>query len=270
MLFYILLALGAALTALVFVLAPSLSLWWAIPIALGMIVLLNGLYLLAVWIYCKSIDMDREYDTIDPVAHRWTMTFIRWLLAVCRVKIRTVNLDIVPREGEFLLVGNHRSAFDPLTTFVAMKDWPLAFISKPENIYKLFLGPAPYKCCFLPIDRENPRNAIKTVKRASKLITDDVASVAVYPEGTRNYGKGLLPFHNAMFKIAQKANVPVVVMTVKGTFEIQKNFPLHKSVVNMDVVGVIPVETVKSFKTNELGDMAAEMMTKRLKELEGV
>ena len=38
----------------------------------------------------------------------------------------------------------------------------------------------------------------------------------------------------------------------------------------MDVVGVIPVETVKSFKTNELGDMAAEMMTKRLKELEGV
>ena len=73
-----------------------------------------------------------------------------------------------------------------------------------------------------------------------------------------------------MFKIAQKANVPVVVMAVKGTFEIQKNFPLHKSVVNMDVVGVIPVETVKSLKTNELGDMAAEMMTKRLKELEGV
>ena len=85
MLFYILLALGAALTALVFVLAPSLSLWWAIPIALGMIVLLNGLYLLAVWIYCKSIDMDREYDTIDPVAHRWTMTFIRWLLAAAAI-----------------------------------------------------------------------------------------------------------------------------------------------------------------------------------------
>jgi hypothetical protein len=38
----------------------------------------------------------------------------------------------------------------------------------------------------------------------------------------------------------------------------------------MDVVGVIPVETVKELKTNELGDMAAEMMTKRLKELEGV
>ena len=70
-----------------------------------------------------------------------------------------------------------------------------------------------------------------------------------------------------MFKIAQKANVPVVVMTVKGTYQIQKNFPLHKSIVNMDILDVIPAETVKSLKTNELGDMAAELMNKNLNEV---
>ena len=123
--------LGIVLTALVFVLAPGLSLWWTLPIAVGLLLICNLLYVLAVYIYCKSIDMSREYDTIDPGAHRWMMGFIHWLLALCRVKIRTVNMDIVPREGEFLLVGNHRSAFDPLTTLAAMQDWPLAFISKP-------------------------------------------------------------------------------------------------------------------------------------------
>lgn len=266
MLFYILLALGAALTALVFVLAPSLSLWWAIPIALGMIVLLNGLYLLAVWIYCKSIDMDREYDTIDPVAHRWTMTFIRWLLAVCRVKIRTVNLDIVPREGEFLLVGNHRSAFDPLTTFVAMKDWPLAFISKPENIYKLFLGPAPYKCCFLPIDRENPRNALKTINAAAARMKAHACSYGIYPEGTRTRTGKLLEFKPGAFKAAQKAHVPVVVVAAEGGEQVLKRAPLRSTTVTLTFLAVIDADTVKAKHTHELADEVKAMLQEHLGE----
>jgi 1-acyl-sn-glycerol-3-phosphate acyltransferase len=213
--------------------------------------------------------MKKEYHT-DSRYYRFLLNSSTGIATkLIRIKLRITGLDQLP-EGRFLMVGNHRSKFDPILSWHIFAKENLSFISKPENFKVPIYGRIIHRCCFMPIDRDNPRNAIKTVKRASKLITDDVASVAVYPEGTRNYGKGLLPFHNAMFKIAQKANVPVVVMTVKGTFEIQKNFPLHKSVVNMDVVGVIPVETVKSFKTNELGDMAAEMMTKRLKELEGV
>ena len=41
MLFYLLSGLGIVLTALLFLLAPGLSLWWAVPIALGMILLCN-------------------------------------------------------------------------------------------------------------------------------------------------------------------------------------------------------------------------------------
>ena len=162
---------------------------------------------------------------------------------------------------------NHRSKFDPILSWHIFAKENLSFISKPENFKVPIYGRLIHRCCFLPIDRENPRNAIKTVKQAVRLIDEDIASVAVYPEGTRNYGEELLPFHNAMFKIAQKANVPVVVMTVKGTYQIQKNFPLHKSIVNMDILDVIPAETVKSLKTNELGDMAAELMNKNLNEV---
>lgn len=266
MLFYILSGLGVVLTAVLYLLAPGLSLWWAIPIAAGLILLCNGLYVLVVYIYCKRIDMDREYDTIDPGAHRWMMTFLRWLLAVCRVKIRTVNMDIVPREGEFLLVGNHRSAFDPLTTLVAMEEWPLAFISKPENIYKLFLGPAPYKCCFLPIDRENPRNAIKTINTAAARMKAHACSYGIYPEGTRTRDGRLGEFKPGSFKAAQKARVPVVVVAAQGSEAVLKRFPWRSTTVTLSFLAVIDADTVKATKTHELAEQVRGMLLEKLGE----
>ena len=254
MIFYILCALGVVLTALLFVLVPAISLWWAIPIAVGMILLLNALYVLVIYIYCKRIDMSREYDTIDPGAHRWMMGFIRWLLTICRVKIRTVNMDIVPREGEFLLVGNHRSAFDPLTTIVAMADWPLAFISKPENIYKLFLGGAAYRCCFLPIDRENARNALKTINEAAERMKNHVCCYGIYPEGTRTRDGDTHEFHHGSFKAAQKANVPVVVMATEGSETALKGMFLCPRTVKLTILETIDAETVKAHKTAWLAE----------------
>ena len=266
MLFYLLSGLGIVLTALLFLLAPGLSLWWAVPIALGMILLCNLVYVLVVLVYCKRIPMDREYDTIDPGTRRWMTLFFRWLLAVCRVKIRTVNMDIVPREGEFLLVGNHRSAFDPLTTIVAMKDWPLAFISKPENIYKLFLGPAPYKCCFLPIDRENPRNALKTINAAAARMKAHACSYGIYPEGTRTRDGKLLEFKPGAFKAAQKAHVPVVVVAAEGGELVMKRMPFRSTTVTLTYLAVIDADTVKATHTHELADIVKGMLAQHLGE----
>ena len=267
MLFYLLSGLGIVLTALLFLLAPGLSLWWAVPIALGMILLCNLVYVLVVLVYCKRIPMDREYDTIDPGTRRWMTLFFRWLLAVCRVKIRTVNMDIVPREGEFLLVGNHRSAFDPLCTYLAMLDWPLAFISKPENIYNLPLGSAPYRCCFLPIDRENPRNAIKTINAAAARMKAHACSYGIYPEGTRTRTGKLLEFKPGAFKTAQKAHVPVVVVAAEGGEQVLKRAPFRSTTVTLTYLAVIDADTVKATHTHELAEQVRNMLLEHRGEL---
>ncbi len=72
-------------------------------------------------------------------------------------------------------------------------------------------------CCFLPIDRENPRKAIPTINRAAKLLKEQEVSVGIYPEGTRGKDCRLLPFHNGVFKIAQKAEAPIAVLSITGT-----------------------------------------------------
>ena len=120
------------------------------------------------------------------------------------------------------------------------------------------------KCCFIPIDRENPRNALKALRKASELIKNDVVSMGIYPEGTRSKECKLLEFHDGVFKIAQMAKVPVVVMTIKNTENIYKRKFLGKIVIDIDVLDVIDAKTVEEKTTHELSLIARKSMENNL------
>ena len=225
-------------------------------------------YIFTIIISALLVNMKKEYPQ-ESKFYRFLLNSATFFATkLIRIKLHVTGMEKVPG-GRFLLVSNHRSKFDPILSWLVFGDCQLAFISKPENFKIPVFGRLIHRLCFMAIDRENPRNAVKTINRAVDLINRDVATIGVYPEGTRNYGDGLLPFHNAMFKIAQKANVPVVIITVKGTYEIQKNYPLHRSHVYIDVLDVIDAETVKKTKTAILGEKVREIMLNKLENRAG-
>ena len=117
----------------------------------------------------------------------------------------------------------------------------------------------------MDIDRERAMGAIITVNHAADLLRADEVSIGMYPEGTRNYGEGLLKFHNGMFLIAQKAEVPVVIMSTYGTDMIKNNFPFRRSHVYLDIIDVIPAEQVTGMRSNEIGDRAYSAILENLK-----
>ncbi len=220
-------------------------------------------YIFTIIISALLVNMKKEYPQ-ESKFYRFLLNSATFFATkLIRIKLHVTGMEKVPG-GRFLLVSNHRSKFDPILSWLVFGDCQLAFISKPENFKVPVFGRLIHRLCFMAIDRDNPRNAVKTINRAVDLLNRDVATIGVYPEGTRNYGDGLLPFHNAMFKIAQKANVPVVIITVKGTYEIQKNYPLHRSHVYIDVLDVIDAETVKKTKTAVLGEKVREIMLNKL------
>ena len=225
-------------------------------------------YIFTIIISALLVNMKKEYPQ-ESKFYRFLLNSATFFATkLIRIKLHVTGMEKVPG-GRFLLVSNHRSKFDPILSWLVFGDCQLAFISKPENFKIPVFGRLIHRLCFMAIDRENPRNAVKTINRAVDLMNRDVATIGVYPEGTRNYGDGLLPFHNAMFKIAQKANVPVVIITVKGTYEIQKNYPLHRSHVYIDVLDVIDAETVKKTKTAILGEKVREIMLNKLENRAG-
>lgn len=181
------------------------------------------------------------------------------LLACCRVRLHVTGTEKVP-DGSFLLVQNHRSAFDPVVTGWVLRRRQLAFVSKPENLRLPAVGAVLRKAGTLAVDRENDREALRTILTAADLLRRNVTSIAVYPEGTRNRGEGLLPFRNGAFKIAQKARVPIVITSVRGTDEIFRRFPWRHTDVFLEIRTVMDAETVKNMKTAEIGSAVREVL----------
>ena len=188
-----------------------------------------------------------------------------------RLRLHITGKNLLPNDRRILYVGNHVSNFDPIITLRVFPKAKLAYISKASNFNIPWFGRFIRKCCFMDIDRENPRNAIVTINRAAELLKQQEVSIGVYPEGTRSKTAELLPFHNGVFKIAQKANVDIAVISLVGTEKIHTNFPWRKTDIYVDVLEIIPAEQIKGVKTEVIGKrveaLLRENKRKRVQEL---
>lgn len=225
--------------------------------ALG-IVILHALLLCVLALFAKN----KDYDKANRLYRGVLCYFMRVAMLASRVKIKTAGREKLDKiDGKFLLVGNHRSNYDPFITVLGLKLKDAAFISKPENFKIPLFGKIARKCMYTDIDRENAKNALKTINRTAALIKKGEISYCVYPEGTRNRGEELLPFHDGVFKIAQKAGAPIVVVSLRGTDLIHKNAPRKRTTVYLDVLDVISAEEVKNLSSHEIGDKVKKEIT---------
>lgn len=233
---------------------------WIIPAALGCTAALLIAYFLILYVISLFISFEKPQNTNNRFFRAVTNFSVGIILKLCRVKIRLLGAEKIPT-GRWLLVSNHRSAFDPMIAMWALRRHDMAFITKPENLKIPIAGKFIHKCCHLPIDRQNNRSALKTILRAAELIKNGVVSMAIYPEGTRNHGPGLLPFRNGALQIAQRAGVPVVVTVLHNTDAITKRMPWRSTTVTLEVCCIIDAETVKAEKSPELGEEIRKLIS---------
>ena len=111
------------------------------------------------------------------------------------------------------------------------------------------------------VNRENDREALKTILKCIDIIKKDKASIAVFPEGGINDDRKFHHLRPGVFKIAQKANVPIVVCTLKGTLNVIPNLPkLKRSDVELNLLEVIPAEELKGVTTVEIAQRVYRLM----------
>lgn len=242
--------------------------WWLVPILfLGFIlsfIILQFLMLLVMIFFTNR--QKKPKATL----------FFRFLLKNClavivklaRVEINADGLEKFPQNTRVLLVCNHQHDFDPAVILSAFPDAKLAFIGKKEIYTEMpFISRAMHRINSLLIDRENDREAAKTIINAIKTIKEDTASIAIFPEGYTSPTCELLPFRNGCFKIAIKSNVPIAVCLLNNTREIPKNIFRKKTVVDFKLLDVITPEQFEGKNTTEIGDNIHKQMLEALEEL---
>lgn len=190
----------------------------------------------------------------DSGFYRFFATVAAFVIAgVLNIKVEAEGLDLIPKE-RFLMVQNHRSLLDPVICLVALNGYQIGFITKPENMKLPIVGKMMLKICSLPIDRDNPRNAVKTINAAAAYIENDICSIVVYPEGTRSKTEGrLLPFRNGAFKIATKSGAPVVVSSISFNGGNKWN-PFSLTTARVGILDIIPGGETRGAKTDALSD----------------
>jgi 1-acyl-sn-glycerol-3-phosphate acyltransferase len=176
------------------------------------------------------------------------------------------GIEKLPENTRMLFVCNHQHDFDPVIIYSVFPDAEIGFIGKKE-IYKTmpFIARAMHRLNSLPIDRENNREAAKTIVKAIKIIQDDKASIALFPEGYVSKSCELLPFRNGSLKIAMKAQVPIAVCVINNTRSIVKNMFRRRTDIYLDILEVIDAEAVETGSTAELGDRVHALMENNLK-----
>ena len=193
------------------------GLWKCALIFVGGVLGLSALFLLFALIVSFFIDPSWPRKTQNPICRFLVAQGGNLICFFTRVHTHVSGLEKLPEDGRFLMVVNHRSAFDPISQFYPLRKYNLAYISKPENLRLFLVGRVVSGACFLPIDRDNDREAIKSILAAVDYLKRDICSICIYPEGTRSKTGELLPFHHGSFKIAQRADVPLVIAACSGS-----------------------------------------------------
>ena len=225
------------------------------------------LALALLFVMCRLVDLNRPQEK-DNGFYRLIMNlYVDALVVICKAKIHTQGLEKIPQEGRFLLVCNHQHMADAGVLISKFKKSKIAFISKQENREMPVIGKFMHRTSSQTLDREDDRQALRVILKCIQLVKDKEVSMAVFPEGTRSKTGKLLPFRNGAFKIAQKANVPIVVCTINGTGALFRNLKKLKTThIHLHLVDVIEPEELKGKTTAEIGERVYEMMIRDLGE----
>ena len=159
------------------------------------------------------------------VKNRSSLAIVNWAFRVCLflsgVKVTVRGAENVPKDTPVLYIGNHRSYFDILITYVRVPR-PTGYIAKKEMLrYPLLVNwMKNLHCLFL--DRTDIKQGLQTILTAIDKVKSGI-SICIFPEGTRNrVNHTFMEFHEGSFKIAAKTGCPIIPMTIynsAGIFE---------------------------------------------------
>ena len=241
----------------------ALTWLWLLPLGfVGSFVLCLLACLVLLLITEKRTDPEGVFETDDP----YIRSIIRWYApAVFRLlgcKIETSGTEKLPADGRFLLVSNHLADLDPGIFFTVFPNDQLSFIAKKEVRDMPIVGILMRRILCQFVNRENDREALKTIIHCISILKERKANVAVFPEGKKSTDRYLLHhFRPGVFKMAQKADVPIVVCTLRGTQNIFPNAKkLRLTPVRLNLVDVIPAGELKGVTTVDIAQRVHSLM----------
>ena len=238
------------------------ALLWIGPLTFaGSFLALMVLAFLFLWLVTAFVDLKKPQEHDSKFYRTLVALYVPAICTILRMRVHTRGLEKTPTDGRFMLVCNHLFDFDPVVLLGWFGKSQLAFISKWENSTMFIVGKVMHKLLCQLINRENDREALKTILRCIQLLKEDKCSIAVFPEGYTSVDGRLHHFRPGVFKIAMKAQVPIVVCTITNTNRVVHNIlRLKPTDIELHLIDVIPAEALKGRTAVDISEQVYQMM----------
>lgn len=180
-------------------------------------------------------DLDLERKIMLDGSNKWATSVVDHFDIPFEIK----GKENIPKEGPILFIANHQGYADILDVLYAIDTIHVGFVAKKEFEKVPFLGKAIKILHGVFLERGTGKEAIKALREGVNILKQGY-SLIIFPEGTRSKENEMGSFKPGSLKFAQKAKVPIIPVTIDGSYELfEKNGwlnPCKQTVIFHDLI----------------------------------
>lgn len=210
-----------------------------------------------------SMKKSENQEEANALLHKVVKKWAQGILSKAGVRVNVKGLENLP-EGACCFVSNHQGNFD-IVTILASIDKPMGFIAKKEmeKLPIISWWMKQMQCVFM--DRQNVREALKSINQGADNMKNG-QSMVIFPEGTRSKSSDIGEFKKGSLKMATKAKVPIVPITLDGTYKIYEgnNNKIKSGEVNLIVGSPIYIDDFSKEDQKNLSEIVRNEIIKNL------
>ena len=193
-----------------------------------------------------------------------------WTWAILRaggVKLKITGLEKLDARRPYIFMVNHQSNVDIPILVQSLPRFQLRWIAKRELLWVPFFGWAMWATKHILVDRANPLNAVKSLRRAKQRIAAGI-SVVVFPEGTRSRDGQIQRFKKGGFLLAVETNTEIVPIAIKGSRDLlpPRAWRLRSGTVEVVVDQPVSIAGYRPGNLRLLSDQVRQTITDHLRQ----
>ena len=212
----------------------------------------------------KRLEQQGKLEERDAYVHQAST---KWMLDNIRRSGSTVEVigsQNIPQDETVLFISNHQGNFD-IPLLMAYIDKPKGFISKIEakKIPIVVKWMELIHCVFM--DRSTLKGSAGAIIEGIKVLKSG-HSLVIFPEGTRSRQNQMGEFKHASFKLATKPGIPIVPVTIDGSYKImeQNNNKIKPAQVKLTIHPMITTKGLSKEELENLPDQVAATIASAL------
>lgn len=215
---------------------------------------------------------NKELDRQTKQAYRAKV--YEMMRELSRRMIRAAGTELVikgkenlPEKGPVVYMATHKGLFDsPIMAVLVEKD-PLIFIGKDETKKMPIIGKWFDATGSIYLVRDDMKQSLQAILQGIDELKQG-QSVVIFPEGSRMKGPEMGTFKAGSFKLATKANVPIVPIAIQNSHKIlEEKGWIQKTTVYVNIGKPIDVQSLTPEEKKKLPQQVEGIVRELLREV---